>query len=63
MTDDMMSNYEPNFFLTFKLRNQDLLDNFRKIQLEFLGRNKDLHKYLEPLGKVKNSKFKSLKVR
>ena len=45
-----MSNYEPNFFLTFKLRNQDLLDNFRKIQHEFIAQNKDLDKYLEPVG-------------
>ena len=44
-----MSNYKPNFFFTFKLNNQDLLDNLRKIQHELLARNKDLQKYLEPV--------------
>ena len=48
----MMSNPEPNFFLSFRLSNQTLLENFQKIQN--IARNKDLKKYLEPVGKVKN---------
>ena len=50
----MMSNPEPNFFLAFRLSNQSLLENFKKLQNEFITRNEGLKKYLEPVGKVKN---------
>ena len=49
-----MSNPEPNFFLTFRLSNQSLLENLKKLQNEFITRNEGLKKYLEPVGKVKN---------
>ena len=49
-----MSNPEPNFFLSFRLSNQSLLENFKNVQNELIARNKDLKKYLEPVGKVKN---------
>ena len=48
----MLTEHQPNFFLTFKLGNQDLLNNLRKIQHQFVGRNKEFKAFMEPVGKA-----------